>query len=68
MSNISDNMQPVDPKIIEKIGLMRLTPERDPQSVTQGRDRFLAELEGIPINGSRSPLAWLTGLINMVPR
>ena len=65
MSNITDNMQPVDPKIIEKIGLMRLTPERDPQSVTQGRDRFLAELEGIPVNGSRSPLAWLTGLINI---
>ena len=64
MSNITDNMQPVDPKLIEKIELMRSTPERDPQSVTQGRDRFLAELDGIPVNGSRSPLAWLSGLTN----
>ena len=64
MSNITDNMQPVDPKLIEKIELMRSTPERDPQSVTQGRDRFLAELDGIPVNRSRSPLAWLSGLFN----
>ena len=64
MSNITDNMQPVDPKLIEKIELMRSTPERDLRSVTHGRDRFLSELEGIPINGSRSPLAWLSGLIN----
>ncbi|MFC1923314.1 DUF5667 domain-containing protein [Chloroflexota bacterium] len=64
MSNITDNMQPIDPKLIEKIELMRSTPERDPQSVTQGRDRFLAELDGIPVNGSRSPLAWFSGLIN----
>ena len=49
----------------EKIELMRSTPERDPQSVTQGRDRFLTELEGIPVSGSRSPLARLTGLINL---
>jgi len=65
MSNITDNMQPVDPKLIEKIELMRSTPERDPQSVTHGRGRFLAELDGIPVNGSRSPLAWLSGLINL---
>ena len=65
MSNITDNMQPVDPKLIEKIELMRSTPERDPQSVTHGRGRFLAELDGIPVNGSRSPVAWLSGLINL---
>ncbi len=65
MSNITENNQPIDPKLIEKIELMRSTPERDLRSVTHGRDRFLAELDGIPVNGSSSPLAWLTGLINL---
>jgi hypothetical protein len=64
MSNITENKQHIDPKLIEKIELMQPTPERDLRSVTQGRRRFLSELEGMPMNGSRSPLAWLSGLIN----
>jgi hypothetical protein len=64
MSNITENKQHINPKLIEKIELMRPTPERDPQSVTQGRRRFLSELVGMPMNGSRSPLAWLSGLID----
>lgn len=66
MSNFTDNKQPIDPKLIEKIELMRATPERDPQSVTQSRERFMSELEDMPVNGSRSPLAWLSGLLNPI--
>jgi hypothetical protein len=59
MNNKKDIEQPIDPIVIEKIELMRPTPGRDPQLVTQGRERFLAELEGIPVASS---LGWLAGL------
>jgi hypothetical protein len=66
MNNISDNKQPVDPKLIEMIELMRATPERDPQLVAQSREKYLSELEGVTTDSSKSPLAWLSGLFNPV--
>ena len=53
--------QPIDPKLIEKIELMRPTPERDPELVAKGRERFLAEMGGIP---AASSSGWLASLIN----
>lgn len=62
MTRNNDNEQPIDPQLIEKIELMGPTPDRDPLLASQGRDRFLSELERIPAVVPKSPLAWLTGL------
>jgi len=65
MSNIFDNEQQIDPELIKKIELIKPTPDRDPQLVIQGRERFLSELEGLPVAGSRSPLTWLAGIFKL---
>jgi hypothetical protein len=62
MNKNKGNEQPFDPELIEKIELMRPTPDRDPRLVAQGRERFLTELEGIPAASSRG---WLAGLFKI---
>ena len=62
MTRNNEYEQPIDPKLIEKIELMGPTPDRDPLLASQGRERFLSELEGIPAAVPKSPLAWLAGL------
>jgi hypothetical protein len=62
MNKNKGNEQPFDPELIEKIELMRPTPDRDPRLVAQGRERFLAELEGIPAASSQG---WLAGLFKI---
>jgi len=62
MTRNNEYEQPIDRKLIEKIELMGPTPDRDPLLASQGRERFLSELEGIPAAVPKSPLAWLAGL------
>ncbi len=62
MTKNNEYEQPIDRKLIEKIELMGPTPDRDPLLASQGRERFLSELEGIPAAVPKSPLAWLVDL------
>ena len=62
MTRNNEYEQPIDRKLIEKIELMGPTPDRDPLLASQGRERFLSELEGIPAAVPKSPLTWLVGL------
>ena len=62
MTRNNEYEQPIDRKLIEKIELMGPTPNRDPLLASQGRERFLSELEGIPAAVPKSPLVWLVDL------
>jgi len=59
MNKNKDYEQPIDPVLFDKITSLSPTPERDPQLVSQGRERFLAEMEGLP---AASSTGWLAGL------
>jgi hypothetical protein len=62
MNKSQDNKNSIDSDLRKKIELLRSTPERDAHIVSQRRERFMSELEGIPLARSGSPLARLTGL------
>ena len=62
MNNQNDEPR-IDPTLIKKIELLDPTPERDPKLAAQSRDKFLNELESLPLTGSGSALGWLTGLL-----
>jgi hypothetical protein len=62
MNEMRSGEQPLETQLKGKLELLRPTPERDPQSVSKGRERFLMELDAIPEFGSSSRLSWLTGL------
>src|SRR4030065_287687 len=52
--------QPLDPRLQEKLELLRPTPPRDPQAVAHGRERFLSELDSMPEFKARTQFTWLT--------
>jgi hypothetical protein len=62
MNNQNDEPR-IDPTLIKKIELLDPTPERDPKLAAQSRDKFLNELESLPLTDSVSALGWLTGLL-----
>jgi hypothetical protein len=59
MSKVNEDRNPIDPELLEKIEMMRSTPERDAEIASQGRERYLIELESLPIAENKSLLAWL---------
>jgi len=63
MKNSDGREQPVDPRLIEKLALIGATPDRDLNSAFKGRERFLAEVEGLPIGSSTEKKGWLAGLL-----
>jgi|GEM_PF-1687289 hypothetical protein len=62
MGKSQENKNIINPELMEKIELLRMTPEREAQVVSQRRDRFMSELEAMPVDGSRSLLAWFISL------
>jgi hypothetical protein len=52
----------IDPELLEKLNLLAATPNRDPELVAKGRERFLAELEGLPAARVPESRGWLAGL------
>jgi hypothetical protein len=64
MGKSQESKNIINPELMEKIELLRLTPEREAQVVSQRRDRFMSELEAMPVDGSRSLLAWFISLFN----
>lgn len=62
MTRNMDNENSIDPELIEKINLMGPTPDRDPLLASQGREKFISQLEGMPGVVPKSSLTWLTGL------
>lgn len=59
MSNLHNDGDRIDLDLLKKIELMRPTPERDEGLASKGRERFLAELESLPIAEDKSLLAKL---------
>jgi hypothetical protein len=62
MGKSQESKNIINPELMEKIELLRMTPEREAQVVSQRRDRFMSELEAMPVDGSRSLLAWFISL------
>jgi hypothetical protein len=63
MNNKEDREQDIDSRLIEKIALIGPTPDRDLNLAAQGRERFLAEVDVLPVRSSPEPNGWLAGLI-----
>jgi hypothetical protein len=59
MSKNQENGNPLDAELLEKIELMRDTPRRDTELASRGKERYLAELESLPIAENKSFWAWL---------
>jgi len=62
MNNNEKQDQSIDPILIEKLKLLGVTPERNPDLVAQGRNRYLAELGGLPVANSPVSRGWLASL------
>lgn len=54
----------IDPELLEKLNLLAATPNRDPELVAKGRERFLAELEGLPAASVPESSGRLAGLFS----
>ncbi len=50
---------PLDPRLQEKLELLRSTPGRDPQAIARGRKRFLSELDSMPEFKAQSRFVWI---------
>jgi hypothetical protein len=62
MNNMHEPEREIDPRLQEKLDLLRNTPQRDPEAVRRGRERFLAELDAIPELSPSPPVGWLAAL------
>ena len=51
---------PLDPRLQEKLALLRPTPPRDLKAIARGRERFLSELDSMPEFKASPRFAWLT--------
>lgn len=54
--------KPIDPLLVEKLNLLGPTPLRDEGEAARGRERYLAELEGLPATSSPESSGWLAGI------
>jgi hypothetical protein len=62
MNNNEGREQPIDPKLIKKLDLIGATPDRDLTLAARGRERFLAEVEGLPVSSTPKTKGWLAGV------
>lgn len=62
MKNNQKNQQDLDPGLLERISLLDKTPERDPELAAKSRNKYLSEVENLPLTGTASTLGWLIGL------
>lgn len=62
MMKNNNNPHEIDPGLLEKINLLEETPERDPRLAARTREKFLTELENMPVPASRSFSGWVLGI------
>ena len=63
---MKNNNQPeIDPELLEKINLLESTPKRDPNLAEQGRQKFIAALDTVPVAGKPTGVGWLMGLLKL---
>ncbi len=68
MMNNNKSPQDIDPGLLEKISLLGQVPERDPELATQSRNKFIAEVEALPLADTSSGLGWFRGLFNFIKK
>lgn len=61
--NKNKNSHEIDPGLLEKINLLEQTPQRDPGLAAHTREKFLAEVENMPIPASKSFSGWIMGIL-----